>query len=120
METFSGSQLKAGIFTGLMAQQEPCALTIGHSGTLRLYVLPAQSWSKQIDLLYGEAARKNQGRHISHRDIRNEAILGDILMNQVDAEHKPYEFAVVRSGDMDAAYIVPANPYWREKVEGGQ
>jgi hypothetical protein len=94
LKEFSGTQLKAEVLDGLLAQQEAAALVLGHSRTIRLYVLPAKRWVSEVDALYGAEARSVLTRHVTARAFRNEATIATIVMDAVDKNWKPLHFGV--------------------------
>ena len=113
---FSGSELsKVGTFAGVMAQQAPVVLGLGHSKEIRLFVLPSIAWREELERLYGDAYERN-AQIIDLRDLRSEAAAARVVMGQVDRDWKPGLFGVIQLGGEDAAYLVPANAYWEARV----
>jgi len=119
MQEYIGSELsKVGTFGEWLVTREPCALGIGGQ-TVQLYILPV-SWAGQIDELYGSKARHQESHKITVRQLREQEIVGRIIMDAVDEDWRPLQFGVVMLGDSVAAYAVPAVPYWRARVESGE
>ena len=122
MKEFRGFDLSAARLVEQIAAQEVCVLTVGRSKVGRLYVLPIQAWSVALWEAYGGNALDRMQRvttRTSKRDGLSEGVLLGVLMGQVDAEWKPTPDAclVVTLEHRDAAVLVPANAYWRGKVE---
>jgi hypothetical protein len=131
VKDYIGAKLsQAQVFAGVMAEQEAVAITLGTSKTRCLYVLPARArsgrdestWADEIDLLYGPDAKHEASRHITVRALRGQGALANIVMQSVDEHWRPLQFGVIVSSDDDEtahwAYIVPALPYWKVRVEG--
>jgi hypothetical protein len=127
MQIYRGWKLSAGQLAAHIAQQQVIGFKVGRSEKARLYALPCATWAKQVDEVYGDA-------HVRARRVdtgtRNDsgltdAVLLDVLTDQCGKEWdaRGAVLAVVTIGDgsggkTDAAYLVPANPYWRGVVEG--
>jgi len=119
MQEFIGSELsKVGTFGEWLLTREPCALGIGGQA-VQIYILPI-TWALEIDDLYGPDARHEAHRQITVRQLREQEIVGRIVMDAVDENWKPLQLGVVMLGDSVAAYAVPALPYWRARVEGNK
>ena len=134
MKVYSGSgrdKLTPESLTEHLAQQEVVRVGLGHQRILSVYVLPAKSWVGRVNALYGAEAKDEEVRHVTLRSLRNEAVIGSILMSAVDADWKPVGFGVLvskgkqeeREDGKHLAYLVPALPYWealvQEKTGGG-
>lgn len=116
---FDGAQLD-----DVNRTQEPAVITVGHSRTGRLFVLPYAAGLPLVESVYGAerirgALRVNTS---TNRDGMSEAVLLDILTEQVgpDGHVGGGAFAVVTRLSKDAGFAVPANAYWKAKVEASQ
>jgi hypothetical protein len=131
LKEYIGAKIsQAKVFAGVMAEQEAVVVTLGFAKAVRLYVLPARAnsgrdestWADEIDLLYGPDAKDEGSRRITVRSLRNLELLSKLIMEAVDEHWRPFQFAVIASTDSDAlshwAYVVPALPYWKARVEG--
>jgi len=121
MKELRAYELSAHGLAEAIANQEPLTITIGRSKVARLFVLPKQQWHEAIVQVYGNGA-ENEAKRVSTRTTRDEldeATMMSLLMAQVDAEWKPKSFGMLTLDGADAAYLVPANEYWRERVENG-
>jgi hypothetical protein len=113
MREYLGSQLyQVGRFAEWMATAEPCKLGIGGKHVY-VYVLPT-SWASKVVERYGGMARVT----IPLRQLHKQEVIAEIIMNAVTHDWQPLAYGAVVLGDTIAAYIVPALPYWRAKVEG--
>ena len=122
MREFRGYDFIAKRLAEQVAAQEVCILTVGRSKVGRVYVLPLSAWSVALWEAYGGTALDRMQRvttRTSKRDGLSEGVLLGVLVDQVDAEWKPTPDAclVVTLEGRDAAVLVPANAYWRGKVE---
>jgi len=118
VEEFSGAQLyQVGVFAHVLAGKTPVVLTMGHSKIIRAYVLPMQEpWTRAVQNYYAD----REGSRHDLRELRGEAAIASVVMNQYDAQRNPDQFGIIMLGDVAAAYLVPANAYWTRIVEGGQ
>jgi hypothetical protein len=124
MDYFTSRELTGRKLGRLEARKEVAGLTIGHGNIASVLVLPLEQFGETVLEFYGEAAyvaaeRINTGP--TERGLRDRA-LQDIAVNQMDAEGD------IRAGTLyiltlwggDCAAMVPANAYWRARVEGEQ
>lgn len=125
MKVYSGSgrdKLTQDALAEHLAQQEVVRVGLGHQRILSVYVLPAKSWVGEVDALYGAGAKDEEVRHVTLRSLRNEAIIGNIIMSAVSRNWSPNGFGVLvnkqEGQGTHLAYLVPALPYWEEKVGG--
>lgn len=109
MREFTGGSLRAYELMLAMQREEVIALVLGRSGVLRLYILPL-SWADQTEGPY-DGWTVEDAPHISASDLGKEEVTGKIIMDQGVA-------VVTVSKGVPQGIIVPANPYWREKVGG--
>jgi hypothetical protein len=122
MKPFRGYEFTAAELTRVANSQEPVVLTVGRSKVGKLYVLPIQSWSVSIWEIYGGNALDKMSRvttRTSKSDGLSEGVLLGVLMGQVDENWKPVPdscLVITLDGD-DSAVLVPANAYWRVRVE---
>jgi len=119
MEEFTGATIGARAFKQLVAEQREAVIVIGHSRSIRVYVLPAAKWQSTINEIYGVGEWLDQTRHVDIRALRDQATMARVTMDQSDEDWKPSGFLVVYADGVVNAFVVPANPYWRSKVEGG-
>jgi len=119
MKELRAYELSARDLGEMVANQEVSIITIGRSRVARLFVLPLGTWRETIAGIYGEDA-ENDVRRVSTRTTRDELderTMMAILMNQVDENWQPHQFAILTQASADAAYLVPANEYWQKQVE---
>jgi len=102
-----------------MARKEPVILALGHSKAIRLYVLP-MSWESAIASYYGGYPGHADEARFSLRDVRSEAVVAPIVMDQYTDDGIPLRYGVITVDGADAAFVVPANAYWRALVESGE
>ena len=91
------------------ARGESFILITGRSGVFRLYVLPLSFWTAEIAEDYGQKLVDLPG--LSLTDLRSEFEVGQLIMGNIVA-------TVTVSRGVPIALAVPANSYWRERVEG--
>lgn len=128
MEQFRGYEFTAAVLAVVVASQEPAILTVGRSKVGKLFVLPCATWTEAVVDTYDEGTAAGMRRvttRTSKEDGLDEGTLLGVLVEQVDEEGKMIGDAclvvtlksqgVARS--QDAAFVVPANEYWRGVVE---
>jgi len=123
MRKFRSYQFTASILSRLSVQQDVAAITVGRAQAGAVYVLPIASWREMVGRTYHaesieSAARVNTGT--AAKGGMSDSVLVDILVNQVgeDGHIVGGTLYIVTLYGNDAAYLVPANAYWRGRVEG--
>ena len=122
LRQFRAYTLNARDLAQAVANQEEFILTIGRSKVARLYVLPRDKWQGAIAEVYGLDAEQEAHRTSTRttRDELDEATMMRLLIEQVDKDWQPARFGILTLDGADAAYLVPANEYWRRRVNGEQ
>jgi hypothetical protein len=129
MQIYRGWKLSAGQLAAHIAQQQVIGFKVGRSEKPRLYALPCATWQEQVDEVYGDAPKyaKRVDTGTSKEHGLTDGALLDVLTDQCGKEWdaRGAVLAIITIGDgsggkTDAAYLVPANPYWRGVVEPGE
>ena len=116
MKEFPATYLPTRELLKMAVSGEPAILYAGKPSLIRAYILPISKWSDAILDVYGS----NSGADIIRisRDELSVSALMSIIMEQVTDDWSPGAFAILTLKGTEVAYVVPANSYWRERVEG--
>ena len=121
MQEYRGYELSAAALGRELVAGQVCVLTVGKSKVGRLFVLPLATWEQAFVMEFGADVLGDLAR-VSTRTATNdgleEAVLLRVLVEQVDVGGNMVATSclVVRLGGEDAAILVPANAFWRERT----
>ena len=114
MRNIAGMRLGVKGWREALRAREPFVVQFGAAHATELIVLPAGEWADYIELVYGDGGRRLD---VDHRSLK-ESVVTDILTNQANSNMKPWTYGFINVSQTAGAYLVPASPFWRARVEG--
>ena len=114
MRKFRATRLPASVIDEAIDAREVIELYVSKVGAPSVLLLPASAWEDSVKAEYAATGTSI----VMTREMLTAERITRIVQHQVDAKWNPLTYGALMAGLRVRAFLVPANAFWKNAVEG--